>query len=135
MAQRVDVQYVQFYTPDSTARRVMPTTTPALHPTRTATRIKVKRVYVDPVAALGIVVAACMLIMMAVGFGQLQAEREKSAVMEEYVAGLEVQNQQLQAEYADSYDLEEVRKTAKALGMIPAEEAKHTTVFIEPVQP
>ena len=32
MAQRVDVQYIQYYTPDSTARRVMPTTTPVLHP-------------------------------------------------------------------------------------------------------
>ena len=135
MAQRVDVQYIQFYSPDSTARRVMPTTTPVLHPTRTATKIKVKRIYVDPIAALGIVVAACMLIMMAVGFSRLQAAKEKSAVMAEYVESLEVQNQQLQAEYADSYDLEEVRKTAQALGMIPAGEAKHTVVTIEPVQP
>jgi len=135
MAQRVDVQYIQYYTPDSTARRVMPTTTPVLHPARPTTKRKIKRIYVDPVAALGIVVATCMMIMMAVGVSQLRAESAKSAVMADYVASLEVQNQQLQAEYAASYDLAEVEKTALALGMIPAAEAKHTTVAIDIAEP
>ena len=135
MAQRIDVQYVQYYTPDSTARRVMPTATPVLHPTRPVTKRKIKRVYVDPVAALGIVVATCMMIMMAVGVSQLRTESQKSAVLADYVASLEVQNQQLQAEYAASYDLKEVEKTALALGMIPASEAKHTTVTIDSAEP
>ena len=135
MAQRVDVQYVQYYTSDNTARRVMPTTAPYLHPSRPVTKRKIKRIYVDPVAALGIVVAACMMIMMAAGVSRLREESQKSAVMADYVASLEVQNQQLQEEYAASYNLEDVEKTALALGMIPAAEAKHTTVTIETVQP
>ena len=135
MAQRVDIQYVQYYAPDSTARRVVPTTTPYLHPARPTTKRKIKRIYVDPVAALGIVVATSMLIMMAVGVSRLQAEQKKNAVMTEYVAQLTVQNQQLQEAYAASYDLAEVEKTALALGMIPAEEARHTTITVQTVQP
>ena len=135
MAQRVDVQYVQYYTAESTARRVMPTTAPYLHPARPAVKRKVQRIYVDPVAALGIVVATCMLIMMAVGVSQLRTEQKKSTVMAEYVERLETRNLQLKEEYAASYDLEEVEKTALALGMIPAEDAGHTVVTVEPVQP
>ena len=131
MAQRVDIQYVRYYTPDSTARRVMPSTTPTLNPTRPATKRKIQRIYVDPVAVLGIVVAVSMLIMMAVGVSQLRAEQENSAAMAEYVERLQVQNQELEEAYASSYDLEEIERAALALGMIPAEEAKHTTITVD----
>ncbi|MBR2937610.1 MAG: hypothetical protein IKB80_03840 [Oscillospiraceae bacterium] len=134
MAQRVDVQYVQYYTPDSTARRVMPAVSTYFRPLPVAKKRKVQRICVDPVALLGIVVATAMMLMMAVGVSQLRVEQEKSAVMEEYVQRLEIRNSQLEAEYAASCDLEAVEKTALALGMIPAENAARTTITVEPAQ-
>ncbi len=134
MAQRVDVQYVQYYTPDSTARRVMPAVSTYFRPLPEAKKRKVQRICVDPVALLGIVVATAMMLMMAVGVSQLRVEQEKSAVMEEYVQRLEIRNSQLEAEYAASCDLEAVEKTALALGMIPAENAARTTITVEPAQ-
>ncbi len=134
MAQHVNVQYVQFYTQGSAARRVMPAISSYFRPLPQIKKRKVQRIYVDPVAALGIVVAVCMLVMMAVGVSQLQAEQQKSAAMEEYVQRLEIENQQLQAEYAASCDLDAVEKTALALGMIPQQEATHISIEVEPPQ-
>ncbi len=133
MAQRVDVQYIQYHTQDSAAHRVLPVIAPYFRPLPTKKR-KVQRICVDPVALLGIVVAVSMLIMMAVGISQLRMEQEKCAVMADYVQRLEIRNDQLEAEYAASCDLEAVEKTALALGMIPAEDAAHTTITVEPVQ-
>ncbi len=134
MAQRVDVQYIRYNAQDSAARRVLPVIAPYFRPLPAAKKRKVQRICVDPVALLGIVVAACMLIMMAVGISQLRTEQEKSAVMEDYVQRLEIRNSQLEAEYAASCDLEAVEKTALALGMIPAEDAARTVITVEPVQ-
>ena len=134
MAQRVDVQYIQYNTQDTTARRVLPVVAPYFRPLPAAKKRKVQRICVDPVALFGIVVAACMMIMMAVGVSQLRVEQEKSAVMADYVQRLEIRNDQLKAEYAASCDLEAVEKTALALGMIPAQDATRTTITVEPVQ-
>ena len=134
MAQRVDVQYVQYSAPNTTSRRVMPGISSYFRPLPVAKKHKVQRICVDPVALFGIVVAACMLIMMAVGVSQLHVEQEKCAVMEDYVQRLEIRSSQLEAEYAASCDLETVEKTALALGMVPAEEVAHTTIIVEPVQ-
>ena len=134
MAQRVDVQYIKYNTQNSTARRVMPVISSYFRPLPEAKKRKVQRICVDPVALLGIVVAACMMVMMAVGVSRLCVEQEKSAVMADYVQRLEIRNSQLEAEYAASCDLEAVEKTALALGMIPAEQANRTTIVVEPVQ-
>lgn len=131
MAQRVDVQYVQFHTQSSTVRRVMPAISSYFRPLPQTKKRRVCRIYVDPVAVLGIVVAVFMLVMMAVGVSQLRTEQYKSTVMEEYVQRLEMENQHLHAEYAASCDLEAVEKTALALGMIPQEEANRTAIRVE----
>ena len=135
MAQRVDVQYIQYNTQNSAARRVLPAIAPYFRPLPAAKKRRVQRICVDPVALVGIVVAVCMMVMMAVGINQLCVEQEKSAVMADYVQRLEIRNDQLKAEYAASCDLEAVEKTALALGMIPAEDAARTTITVELVQP
>lgn len=132
MAQRIDVQYVQFYTQGSAARHVMPAISSYFRPLPQIKKRKVRRIYVDPVAALGTVVAVCMLIMMAVGVSQLRTQQQKTMAMEQYVEQLQIENRQLQAEYASQCDLDAVEKTALALGMIPQQEAAHTTIEVEP---
>ena len=132
MAQHVNVQYVQYYTQGSAARRVIPAISARFRELPRMQKRKVRRIYVDPVAILGTAVAVCMLIMMAVGVSQLSKEQQKTAELEQYVAQLQMETRQLQAEYAASCDLEAVEKTALALGMIPQQQATHTTIQIQP---
>ena len=130
MAQ-LDVQYIRYSTDGSAARQYWPvfprkytTTVPKTHRhTRT-------RIYVDPVAILGIAVAVCMLLMMVVGVFQLQNAQQKAVLMERYVSELNAQNKALENQYETGYDLEEVEQTALALGMIPAEKVPQYSVSV-----
>lgn len=131
MAQGVSVQYVQFYTQGNVARRILPAKKVQTAQLPQMRKRKVQRIYVDPVAALGLVVAVCMLIMMAVGVGQLRNEQQQTARMEQQVGQLQMENRLLQAEYAAQCDLEAVEKTALALGMIPQQEAMHVSIALE----
>jgi len=131
MAQRVDVQYVNFYTHGSVARRVAPAIPFNVGVKPRPKKRKMQRIYVDPVAMLGIVVAVCMLVMMALGLSQLRAEQQKTADMVEYVEILRMENERLQIKYTAECNLEVVEKTALALGMIPQAEAEHISVQVE----
>ena len=131
MAQRVDVQYVNFYTQGSTARKLIPAQ--KMHTTALPKmkKRKIQRIYIDPVAILGTAVAVCMMIMMFVGVSQLQKEQQKTDVIQQKVQQLSYENRQLQAEYAVQCDLEAVEKTALALGMVPQEEVPHIAISVE----
>ena len=131
MAQHASVQYVQFYTEGSAARRILPVIKPLIAQLPKLHRRKVLRIHVDPVAMLGTVVAVCMLIMMAVGVNQLQAKQQQTELLEQKVAQLQMENRILEAEYAAKCDLEEIERTALALGMIPQQSASHTTITVE----
>ena len=131
MAQKIDVQYIQFYTHGNAAQHIAPANPVKTTQLPHTQKRRVQRIYVDPVATLGIVVAVCMLIMMTVGVFRLQKEQRETAQLEQYVTLLEQRNQELQAKYAEERDLEEVKKTALALGMIPKEQATHTTIHVE----
>lgn len=135
MAQGVSVQYVQFYTQGSVARRILPAKKVQTAQPPKVRKQKVQRIYVDPIAALGIVVAVCMLVMMAVGVGQLRNVQQQTARMEQQVEQLQMENHLLQAEYAAQCDLDAVEKTALALGMIPQQEAMHVSIAVELPQP
>lgn len=130
MAQRINVQYVQFYTGGSAAKRVAPAISVHTGALPMPKKRKVHRIYVDPVATLGILVAVSMLIMMAVGVSQLRAEQTETAAMVEYVEQLQGENVALQAQYDEECDLEMVEKTALALGMIPRQDAPHVSIEI-----
>ena len=136
MAQRVDIQYVQFYTSGSAAKRVAPAIPVHTGALPRVTKRRVRRICVDPVAILGSAVAVCMLIMMLVGLGDLRAEQAKTAEMVSYVSQLQQENEMLHARYEEECDLKEIEETALALGMIPREEATHISIEVElpPVQ-
>ena len=135
MAQRIDVQYIHFYTQGSAARRILPAVKPQTGVLPQMKKKKIQRIYVDPVAVLGTVVAVCMLIMMVVGIGQLRAEQQKTADMMAYVEMLQQENTALQTRYDEECDLEAVEKTALALGMIPSQQANRTAIQVELPQP
>lgn len=136
MTQRMQAQYVQFYTDGSAAMQinhVAPKKTETVR--EAAPRVQKRvRVFVDPVAIFGMVVALCLCVTIFVGMIQLNAAKTEVQQMERYVVHLQHQHKELKAKYAESYDLEDIEKTALALGMVPADQVKHSQIVImEPV--
>ena len=129
------VQYVRFATVGSAARK--PVSMTAVKKTVLPKPRKKLRtvVHVDPVAVLGILVAAFMMVTMIVGLVDFAAARQEAAVMEQYVEQLSEQNRQLQQTYESGYDLEVVENTALALGMVPKDQVETVTIYVsEPQQ-
>lgn len=133
MAQKVDIRYVSYYTGGSAAKKIAP-----VQPLKTMKlpRIKImKRITlrIDPVATAGIVMAAVLMILLCVGVTQLQTVRHEAAQLAAYVDTLQVENEALYAQFNAGYDLESVEKTARALGMVPMEEAQRVSIQVENV--
>lgn len=126
MAKQIEVQYIQFYTDGSAARKAAPELPkkkkPAPRARKQAEQAVVLRI--DPLALCGIVVAAVMLVLLAVGWGQMQSAKLETERMAQYVAELEADNARLENQYTSGYDAEEIRQQALQLGMIPAGEAE-----------
>jgi len=131
MANRVQIQYVKYYTQDSTAKRVAPAIPLHTGALPQVKKRKVHRIYVDPVAMLGIVVAVSMMIMMLVGISHLNTERSRMEVMEQQVETLRQRNMELKTQYKEGCDLDEVKEIALALGMVPAREVAHSSIEVE----
>ena len=96
---------------------------------------KIEKIYVDPVALVGILVAVVLLAVMVVGALQLQEDWAEYQRMSDYVSQLKHENAQLTHQYRSSYDLEDVRIKALALGMIPKSEAQTITVSVTLPEP
>lgn len=134
MAQLSKVQYVQYYTDGSAARKMAPKT-----PLKTAKLPRAKRqkrltIYVDPLAIAGIALALVMLVLMVIGVVQLRSAQAETVAMAKYVDSLEQENQLLQNTYTSGYELEEVERVALALGMVPEEQVQHITLPMPAVQ-
>lgn len=128
MAQRLDVQYVQFYTDGSAARKVAP-----MAPLKTMKLPEIKKIkrlvlHIDPVAIAGICMAVFMIVLMLVGAAQLSAQRQQLNEMTMYVEDLRVENQILENRFDQRCDLEQIERTALALGMVPEAQVRHVTI-------
>lgn len=142
MARKTDIQYINFYTDGSAARkyelqqpkREERAAQPASQPQPQRQPRKKTVVYVDPLALCSIAVSVVMLVLMVAGvvqyFGVSQQEQAAQAYLEE----LRTENEALRQAYESGYDLEQIESDALALGMIPADQAQHITVSVEPVE-
>ena len=130
MARKPDIQYVRYYT-DGSAARQLEVYSPRKNKTAAPRPRKQKGyvIYVDPLAVGGILLAAVMLVMMLVSSIRLVVARQELSNAQAYVTTLTQSNEQLRKTYDASYDLEEVEKSALALGMIPISQA--TTIFVD----
>lgn len=130
MAQQPSVQYIRFYTDGSTARK-MDVSVPRKSARKPASKKKKWIVlHIDPVATMGIIVAALMLVLMAVGVGSLQQAQQEAVVMERYVESLRQEHLQLQQTYDAGFDAERVEQTALALGMVPMDQVKQCSIQV-----
>ena len=130
MARKPDIQYVRYYT-DGSAARQLEVYSPRKNKTAAPRPRKQKGyvIYVDPLAVGGILLAAVMLVMMLVSSIRLVVARQELSDAQAYVTTLTQSNEQLRKTYDASYDLEEVEKSALALGMIPISQA--TTIYVD----
>ena len=132
MARQPDIQYIRFTTDGSAARKAE-----FLAPLKTIRLPKVKKqkqkritVHIDPFAFAGIAMAAVMFLLMVVGVIRLNAAQEQLAMMSGYVETLSEENIQLRASFEEGCDLEQIERTALALGYVPQEQVEHITIQI-----
>ena len=123
------IQYVRYYTAGSAACQLAPR--PEKHPRRTRTpRAEAApaprpKLIIHPFALTGTVIALVLAVCVGFGFWQVNKVSRQHAAMEQYVAMLLEQNADLQTQYTDGYDLEDVKLTAEGLGLVPVEQVPH----------
>lgn len=132
MNQKPKIQYVgQFYVHGSEAKKL------ELQQQRTARfrqpiekLQKIEKIYVDPVALVGIAVAVVMLVTMVLGALQIRNDWAEYNAVSSYVSWLKEQKAEKQIAYRKAYDLEDITTKAHALGLVPKSEVKTMTVTV-----
>ena len=134
MANRKPVQYIQFYTEGTAARKleVLPLEKPKAAPRPRKVRKPKYALYVCPVALAGILVAAVLLVAMIAGTVQLSQAKQQEALMADYVAHLEWNNGIKAAEYEAALDLDKIYRDALAFGFISQELVPHMELSAAP---
>ena len=131
MAGKADIQYIHpYYTSGTAAKKVavkapknkkpLPTFEPRFME-EPEEKIIVK---LDPVSLCAIAVCTVLVVMMVVSLFQYSSAYHRNVALQEYVYTLEGENVRLERDYRSSFELEDIRKQALALGMIPLEEAR-----------
>ena len=125
------VQYVRFNTFGNTARKIVqaPSEKKVVLP-KPRSKQKRKAIYVDPVAMLSALVAFCLLLTMTVGIVQFASIQREAAQLEAYVSELSDRNEILREEYEAGYDIDEVKESAMALGMVSKDAVQTVSIQV-----
>ena len=138
MAQKPEIQYIgQFYVHGSEAKKLARKNEQKQARTELPSqRIeRVHKIHVDPLAIASLCLAAVLLVTMVLGALSLQTAWQELETAQQYVYELKNQNLLLESEYHASYNLEEIRSAALALGMIPRAEAQTMPLRVTVPQP
>lgn len=131
MAKREEIQYVRYYAYGSTAVKAQPEqrrrTEAEAQPIPKAEPVPIP---FSPVAVFGTTVAVVMLVLVLVGFGQLNSVNREIRNMELYIGSLKSENYALNKEYEAGYDLDEIQTAAEAMGLVPIDQVEHVTIHI-----
>ena len=128
MAQKTKIQYVgQFYVYGSEAPQPQPKKTQSKRPELHLERFQ--KVYIDPVALCGVLIAIMMLGALIAGAYHLRDTRAAYDQMKTQLSDVKRENARLSHIYRTSYDLEDIREQAEKIGMVDAEKADRFTVF------
>ena len=138
MNQKPKIQYVgQFYVHGSEARQIQ-----QQEPRRQSrtvlplTKIQaIEKIYVDPVALIGIAVAVVMLVTMVLGAVQIKRDWDRYEQVSAYVSELKKENARKNHAYRLSYDLEDIKSKALAMGMVPKSELQTMAVTVTVPEP
>ena len=133
MNQKPKIQYVgQFYVHGSEARQLQMQEQKRQAKTRLPLlRLQaIEKIYVDPVALVGIAVAVVMLVTMVLGAVQLKRDWDQYERVSAYVSDLKRENARMSHAYHSSYDLEDIKSKALAMGMVPKSQLQTMTVSV-----
>jgi len=131
MARYPDIQYIRFSTDGNAARKVevaAPIKTMRLPCVKPQPKPAVLRV--DPLALTAIVMVIVMASLMLIGFLELKAAQQQTVIMQSYVEKLESENAELLTKFESKCKLEEIERTALALGMVPVDQVTHISVQV-----
>ena len=133
MNQKPKIQYVgQFYVHGSEARQLQLQEEKRQAKTKLPlARIqKIEKIYVDPVALVGIAVAVVMLVTMVLGAVQIKRDWDQYERVSAYVSELKRENARKSHAYRLSYDLKDIESKALAMGMVPKSELQTMSVNV-----
>lgn len=131
MNQKPKIQYIgQFYVYGSEARALEPGQKKPRTKLPSARLETIEKIYIDPVAMVGIAVAVVMLVVMILGAVQLHEDWMAYQQMDDYVTTLRARNAELTLSYRSSYDLEDIEMKALAMGLVPADQVENRTVTV-----
>ena len=91
---------------------------------------RVHKIYIDPVATCGLLVAVVMLVVLVLGAMSLEEQWQEHYAMQETLSALKRENADLAHHFRLGYSLTEVEKVAAALGLVPIEELQTISVRI-----
>ena len=133
MANKPKIQYVgQFYVYGSEAQKV------ALDAQKKKAKTllplpnldKHRRIYVDPVAVCGLIMAVVLFTVMVMGALQIQSDWTEFRAAKEYLQTMESENRALENKYHAEYNLDEVRSIAESMGMVPVADVPHLNITV-----
>lgn len=131
MADRNNIQYVRYYAPGSEAIKLDPKperrAKPLPKPVPEEERIPIR---FNPVEVFGCTVAVIMVVCVIVGFCQLYGLNTQLAQARTDLSTQKNINYELEKNYHNGYDLEEIRAAAEAMGLVPMERVQHITISI-----
>ena len=133
MANKPDIRYINYYVSGTAAPNLVPKPVRRKKPQLPKPRVRENRellLQVDPFAIAGIAVAAVLLVLMCVGVTRLYTQKAEVSANVQYLEKLQAEQVQLQGTYTAGYDLEEVKKIALALGMVPKDTLIHDEVSV-----
>ena len=132
MNQKPKIQYIgQFYIHGSEAKALELEQSKKPKTRLPLARLEqIEKIYVDPVAVMGIVVAVVMLVTMAVGALQLRDDWQTYEKVSHYVSWLKQENARMTSQYRAGYDLDDIKMKATAMGMIPKSEVQTRTFVL-----
>lgn len=130
MAPRPDIQYVQFYTVGTAARKLAAPTQyiPSIRPRTKAKKKTAVKVY--PVETLAVLTALALLITILVGAFSYRKAANEYQTMCRYVTNLENQRRSLTDEYEKNYNEKTILQTATSTGMVKAEQVQHVYISV-----
>lgn len=136
MTQKPEIQYVgQFYVYGSEAREA------ELKAQKERIRLpkpkleRVQKIYIDPVALGGILVAVVILIVMAVGAVQLNRSWTEYNAVAAHLKEVKWEHARIEHAYRQTVDIEKIRSNAEGIGMIPYSEAKTMKIRVTVPEP
>lgn len=131
MAPKPKIQYVgQFYVYGSEARALEVEAQKEKAKTRLP-KIRLDRfqkLYIDPVALGGLLVAAVILTVLVLGMHKLNESWQEYGRMSAYLTELKRTNATLSHSYHTGYDSDTVREAAKSVGYVENEDAQYMLI-------